>query len=374
MFRRALLMGLLACGESPKHAAAGPAGGSPAAGAEATAPQAVPAPTGSIGQGPPAQAPVPGIVAEIDGLPITWDELWSQAAPQIVEAELALFQARSDALQNLLMQKLIEGEAQKAGTSPEAWVQGQIGPQVTPPTDAEVTAFYEQNRARMQGSLEDMKPQIAQYLEQEKAAKAFRGLLAKLEADHGVHKYLPHYRVEVAAEDSPRKGETTAPIQIVEFSDFQCPYCSDAAAVVRQVQEKYGDKVSVVYRHYPLPMHPQAHRAAQASQCANDQGGFWKFHDSLFAEQKAWTDEDFEKYAKAADIKVKDFKKCMETNTHAATVDEDMEDGRMVGMNGTPGFYINGIVLSGARPIEDFVQVIDAELARLEKDSARSGG
>lgn len=365
MFRRALLIGLLACGESPKHAAAGPAGSAdakdkgPATSAETLPPQpAAPA---------PARDGVPEVVAEIGGKPVTWNELWDKAAPELIEAEIAMHQARHDALQNLILERLIEAEAQKAGTPPEAWVQGQVSAAVVPPTDAEVTAFYEQNRARMQGSLEEMKPRIAEYLSQEQAGKAFRALVSKLEADNGVKKLLPRYRIDVAAEDSPRKGSVDAPIQIIEFSDFQCPYCSDAAATVKKVADKYGDKVSVVYRHFPLPMHTQAHRAAEASQCANDQGNFWKFHDALFADQKAWTDGDYESYAKTAELDVKKFKKCLEDNAHIATVDEDMADGRMVGMGGTPGFYVNGIVLSGSRPFEEFVEVIDSELARLGK-------
>lgn len=354
MFRRALLFGLFACGEPPQHANAVAEGAVPPPGSPAAAPAAAPAAPG-----------MPEVVAEIGGKPVTWNELFDSAAPELIAAEMALNQARADALNGLVMQRLIEAEAAKVGKTPDLYVQGEVESKATPPSEAQIAEFYAQNQRQMQGaSLEEVRPRIAQYLQQQQATEVLRALVTRLEDENGVKKMLPHYRLDVAPEDSPRKGAATAPIQIVEFSDFQCPYCSDAATTVKKVEEKYGDKVSIVYRHFPLPMHDKAHRAAEASQCANDQGQFWTFHDALFADQKPWTDDDFKGIAKTAGIDVKKFEDCLSAGTHVATVDEDMEDGRKAGMNGTPGFYINGIVLSGARPFEDFVDVIDEELAK----------
>ncbi|MEQ1504946.1 MAG: thioredoxin domain-containing protein, partial [Myxococcota bacterium] len=312
----------------------------------------------------PRDASIPEVVGEVNGKPITWDELFAKAAPELIEAEMKLYEARGDALEGLITQQLIEAEAAKTGATPEAFVRSEVESKAAPVTDADVSAFYEENRGRMQGPLEQMKPQIAQYLEQQRGTEVLRALVARLKTENGVKKFLPKYRLEVPASDAPRKGAATAPVQIVEFSDFQCPYCSQAAATVRQVEEKYGDKVSVQYRHFPLPMHGSAHRAAEASMCANDQGQFWKYHDGLFASQKAWNDDDFKGVAKDAGLDVKAFGTCLDGGAHKATVDADMEVGKKVGMSGTPGFYVNGIVLSGARPLEDFVEVIDAELAK----------
>lgn len=351
MFRRAVLFGLFACGEQPHPADAGSDAAAPAPGTEAPA-------------SAPAAEGVPEVVAEIGGKPITWNELFENSASELIEAEVNLHAARRAALDGMIMERLIEAEAAKVGKPADAYVQGEVESKVTPPTDEQIATFYAQNQQRMQGApLEQVRPQIAQYLQQQAATEVLRALVSRLETENGVKKLLPPYRVEVAAEDSPRKGAESAPIQIVEFSDFQCPYCTDAAATVKKVTEKYGEKVSVVYRHFPLPMHPQAHRAAEAAQCANDQGQFWTFHDALFGDQKSWSDADFEGYAKTAGIDVKKFKDCLSAGTHIATVDEDMADGKKVGMSGTPGFYVNGIVMSGARPFEEFVEVIDRELA-----------
>jgi protein-disulfide isomerase len=303
------------------------------------------------------------VVAEIGGKPITWNELYEVAASDLVAAEAALYEARAQALDGMIVQRVVEAEALKRGTTPEEMVRAEVESAAKPVTDADVSAFYEKNKGQMDGTLDQMKPQIQQYLEQQRSTDAIRALISRLESEAGVKKFLPSFRVAVSPGDSPRHGSPDAPIQIVEFSDFQCPYCSQAAETVREVEKRYGDKVSVVYRHFPLPMHAQAHRAAEASQCANDQGGFWAFHDALFADQKAWTDDDLKGYAKSTGLDVKRFNKCLESGQHVATVDDDMAAGHRAGMGGTPGFYINGIVVSGSRPVEEFAEIIDRELA-----------
>ena len=128
----------------------------------------------------------------------------------------------------------------------------------------------------------------------------------------------------------------------------------------------YGDKVSLVFKHFPLSFHPDAHLAAQAAECAGDQGKFWEYHDKLFANQKELKQPALLAYAGALSLDEATFETCLTSKKYAARVDADFEQGKQVGMSGTPGFYINGIPLSGAQPLANFQQIIDAELARLE--------
>ncbi|MEQ1566797.1 MAG: thioredoxin domain-containing protein [Myxococcota bacterium] len=362
MVRRVLLLGLIACGERPTDATA----------ADQVAPvdpAAVPSTGSALSAAPAAAAPrspdVPEVVAEIRGKPVTWNEVFAASPAELIEAEVAASETRRQAVESFVMQQLIAAEAAKTGQTEEQLVRTEVAAKATPVTDAEIEAFYHENVAQMPGPLEQMRPQIGQYLEQQRGTEVVRALVGRLRTEAGVKVSMPRYRIEVDAKNAPRKGSPTAPVQIVEFSDFQCPYCSDAAATVRKIEEKYGDKVSVVYRNFPLEMHAQAGRAAEAALCANDQGGFWAYHDALFADRKAWTDEDLRGYAKAVDINVKQFGKCLEAGAHKAEIEVDKLDGARVGMTGTPGFYVNGIVMSGAQPIEAFVEVIDAELARI---------
>jgi protein-disulfide isomerase len=176
--------------------------------------------------------------------------------------------------------------------------------------------------------------------------------------------HLEQPRVQVAANDAPRIGTAAAPIQIVEFSDFQCPYCTRGRDTVKQVVAKYGDKVSVAFRHFPLPFHAEAHKAAQAAECAREKGKFWEYHDALFDHQQALGAADLVRHAKDIGLEGKPFEECLNSARHAARVDADIADGKAAGMSGTPGFYVNGIVLQGALPLEEFSRIIDKELGR----------
>ncbi len=326
-----------------------------------------PAPPASAAPAPSGTADscgMPDVVAEIGGQPVTRDDLMAFGASEIVEAEVASANARKEALDQLIMQRLVEAEAKKVGKSLEQYMKDEIESKLTEPTEAEIQSFYLENQRQIRGTLDEVRPQLAGYLKQQKGAELMTALVDRLVSAGGVKRHLQPYRIAVDPGDGVRWGSADAPVQIVEFSDFQCPYCSRGADTIDQVKEKYGDKVSVVFRHFPLPFHTQAGRAAEAAECAGEQERFWEFHDALFAEQKPWTDEDYTAIAKKLDLKAKPFAECLESGRHAAKVEKDIADGRAVGMGGTPGFYINGVVLTGAQPIEVFAEVIDAELAR----------
>ena len=147
-------------------------------------------------------------------------------------------------------------------------------------------AFYDQNQARIRQPYDKIKAPLEQYMKRQKISAARAELIAKLRQDAGVKVMLKAPRVDVSMEDSAGSiGPSNAPITIVEFSDYQCPFCQRAEGSVKEVQKKYGDKVRLVYMDFPLPMHTNALKAAQAARCAGDQGKYWEYHDALFADQ-----------------------------------------------------------------------------------------
>jgi len=162
----------------------------------------------------------------------------------------------------------------------------------------------------------------------------------------------------------PSKGPENAPITIVEFSDFQCPFCAKAAPVVQQIVDTYGDKVRIVYRDFPLSsIHPDAQKAAEAAECADDQGKFWEFHDLLYANQDKMSVNDLKQFAKNLGLDSNTFDKCLDSGKHEVEVKKDMQDGINMGVTGTPSFFINGQYLSGAQPFLEFQQIIDSMLS-----------
>ncbi|MCC2641279.1 MAG: oxidoreductase precursor [Nitrospira sp.] len=167
----------------------------------------------------------------------------------------------------------------------------------------------------------------------------------------------------VSTDDDPSTGPTAAPVTIVEFSDFQCPFCKRSAGVVKEVLRAYGEKVRFVYRDYPTPNHIHAQQAAEAAQCAGAQGKFWVYHDLLFEHQQTGLGWDFNGLAQQASMDMAAFSHCLDTHEYASEVEADLRDALNVGVTSTPTFFINGRPLIGARSFGDFKLLIDAALA-----------
>jgi len=169
-------------------------------------------------------------------------------------------------------------------------------------------------------------------------------------------------QAKIAASDAPSFGPANAKVTIVEFSDFQCPFCQKAADVVHKIKEKYGDKVRFVFRQFPLPMHENAHPAAEAAMVAQQQGKFWEYHDLLFANQRQLTRDSLEKLAGEAHMDVGGLKKALDSSTNKAKVDADVTLGESVAVNGTPTMFINGKRVPNPTEFEPVAKLIDAAL------------
>jgi len=280
------------------------------------------------------------------------------------ELEAMVYESKKQALEQLVVRKLVDARAKAEGVTAEALFKREVQDKAAPPSEAEVKAFYEEQKARQPlPPFEQIKDQVAQYLGQQKAQKAQADFLKKLRDEAKVEILLSPPRVAVAAE-GPSKGPDKAPITIVEFSDFECPYCSKAEDAVKQVMKEYEGKVRIVYRDFPLPFHPNAQKAAEAAHCAGDQGKYWDMHEKLFANQKALAASDLKGHAKGLGLDQAKFDKCLDGGDKAKLVEGNKEAGAKVGVTGTPAFFINGLMLSGAQPFSEFKSIIDRELAK----------
>jgi protein-disulfide isomerase len=172
-------------------------------------------------------------------------------------------------------------------------------------------------------------------------------------------------RYPVSADDDPARGPANAPVTIIEFSDFQCPFCSRAVPTLKQVEQRYGDKVRIVFRDLPLvSIHKDAAKAAEAATCAHEQGKFWELHDRMFENQAQLGVEDLKKHAAALGLAAEPFAKCLDSGKHTEEWQKDIRAAEQVGVSSTPAFLVNGRLLTGAQPLEAFVEVIDEELQR----------
>lgn len=188
--------------------------------------------------------------------------------------------------------------------------------------------------------------------------------------------------VEVSADDDAFLGPENAEIVVIEFSDFECPYCGAAMGTHEVLVDRFKSqdptweaavpelkrlaeegKIKFVYRDFPLSGHPNAQKAAEASECAKDQGKFWEYHDILFANQDALTVPSLKQYASQIGLNTNEFNECLDSNEKAAEVQKDMQDGQNAGVSGTPSFFVNGREISGSQPYKVFEQAINAASA-----------
>jgi protein-disulfide isomerase len=324
---------------------------------------------GAACQGHEAKAPEAGsaeavvVAAEVDGQPITVAELDERIKKELFESRTGspsrLYELRKDTLDEMILERLLEAEAKKRGVPPEAVVELEVK-ELPPVGEEEVKAFYAQNfEGAGEAKYDEIKPQIQRYLESRRAAEVPKRLRER--AQVAVRLEAPRFDVQP---DGPSKGAADAKIVIVEFSDFQCPYCARSVSTMQKVLEKYPNDVRVVYRHFPLDrIHSNARPAAEASACADEQGQFWAYHDKLFQNQRALAKEDLLRYASELGLDAGRFKSCVEERRTKDKVEADAKAAIAVGITGTPAFVVNGQLLSGAQPPEEFFEVIDRALA-----------
>lgn len=276
----------------------------------------------------------------------------------------ALYEARRAALEQIVGDALIDEEAAARKVNRDAVVTQEITSQVKPVTDADISAWYQANQARVQGAtLDQLRDPIRRFLTQGRNEEARRTFVDKLREKTPVRIALEPPRQQVdAPAGRPTRGPADAPVQIIEFADFQCPFCLRADPTVKQVLSTYGDKVRLVYRHYPLPTHPNARPAAEAAACAAEQGKFWEYHDRLFANQSKLAPADLKQDAVDLGLDASKFDACFDAQKFKADIDTDVKAGDAAGVNGTPAFFINGRLVSGAQPFDVFKRIIDEEL------------
>lgn len=307
------------------------------------------------------------VVATYNGGKITSAELEKEARPQMADLENKMYQAKRQALEQMAIERIVKAEAAKVGMSEQDYIRKRVEEApVQQPTEAQERQFYERLKSGGQippdATFDSLKERIGQALVNQQRQGQMQKVVAELQKQANLKIDLPQPRIQVAAE-GPSRGPKDAPITIVEFSDFECPYCGSAHDTVEQVMSTYAGKVRLVYRQFPLSFHPHAAKAAEASLCAADQGKFWEYHDVLFKNQKKLDPTDLKAFASEVGMDGQKFGQCLESGDKKKAVDADQQAGLAAGVGGTPAFFINGIFLNGALPIDEFKKVIDLELA-----------
>lgn len=342
-----------------------------------TPPVAAVAPAGSAsGCGGAALTLPPGtVVARMDGKDIKVEDLGADLASAESKALRTycqeVTQTREMILDNFLQQRLLTAAAEAEGKDISTFVQAKVDAEVPTPDEAAIAAFYEANKSPSAPALELVRDQVIQAMKGEGGERVLTKLLDELRAKAKVERLLPDVSPPPLDLSNPPHAAFVGPedalVRVVEFSDFECPYCSRAAETFRGLKDKYAGKpVQFVYRHFPLSFHPNARPAAEYAQCAQEQGKFWAMHDGIFAAQSQLSVEKLKEVAAQAGVDTAKLDECLASGRIGQQIDEDMRKAQEVGVQGTPSFYVNGQSFAGNPTVDGLSQAIDAQLARLQ--------
>jgi len=310
-------------------------------------------------------------LATIGGERLTLSDLRGKIGLQLDQLDIAYRRARDklivSALDTAIRERLFAAEAQKRGKTVDQLVAAELPGGSATPSDVEIAGWYKENQARLNGrTLDQLRSQISDLLQKQRQSEAVQKLEQRLRDEQKVVMSYEPLRLQFANEGAPTLGAKDAPVTLVEFSDFQCPYCQATAPVLKQVEAKFGSKVQVIYRQFPLSsIHPFALKAAEASLCANDQGKFWEMHDAMFADQTKLAVTDLKQTARRLGMDGKKFDGCLDGGQHVERVQNDEKEGQRVGVNGTPAMFINGRYVEGGSVAYPVLEAaIQKELSR----------
>lgn len=306
------------------------------------------------------------VAATINGKPITVEELDQSFGGRIAQQ---IYEMRKDALDNIVEQKLIEQAAKEKKLTVEEYFKQEVESKISEPAEEEIKTIYEANADRYGPNFAQVKDSIAGALKRNRVNMQRGNLLAQLREKSKIETKLkkpPVPRVAITADDDPCLGPEKAKVTVIEFSDFQCPFCGRARAAVNQMIETYKSDLRYCFRDFPLSFHPDAFLASVAAQCAFDQGNekFWDYNKKLFNAQKDLKANSLKQYAKELGLDANAFNQCLDSQKFGAEVQKDLEQGSQAGVSGTPAFFVNGILVSGAQPFANFKEIIDEELKK----------
>jgi protein-disulfide isomerase len=326
----------------------------------------VPAPP-AAGSAPanPGPTAVSGVVAEVNGTPILASELESKAAGRLARVRQEEYELRRQALDELIAERLVAAEAARRRVAPEELARQEVDAKTAMLSPVELEAVYDQNKARFAGQpREEALARIREVLDQRAKAERRAAWEKELREAARVTVRLEAPRAAVAIPaGAPSSGPQDARVTIVEFTDYQCPYCHRAQGVIDEILGRYPGKIRFVHLDFPLDGHPGAVPAARAARCAGEQGRFWEYHRGLMTAPGPLDATDLAGRAAALRLDGPAFAACLSSGRHDDAIQASLRQGEELGVTGTPAYFLNGRMISGARPIESFTEVIDAELA-----------
>jgi protein-disulfide isomerase len=300
-------------------------------------------------------------VARINGRVVTRSELEQKEAGKLLQPRFDLYHAQREALDQLIDDEILQAEAARRSLTVQQLLDQEVTSKVKDPTEDQMAVYYE--GLQTDQSFAALRGQILAQVRRSRESKAKAAFLASLREKAKIQILLPTPHVDVALGDAPVRGQKGAPILMVEFADFECPFCQQMQPQLDRLFKEYGAKLAFVMKDFPLPIHPHAEKAAEAARCANDQGAFWPYHDLLFQDRNNLEVPKLKDDARALGLDAARFNQCLDSGQQAAAIQKDFAQAQQLGLTGTPSFFINGHYFSGVVSYETLHEYVETQLA-----------
>jgi len=285
------------------------------------------------------------VFATVNGVSITSGDVEDALQPIIFDFQEQVYTLRKQSLDAKMNDMLLEAEAKKRNLTPRAVYEAEVISKVKPPTEEEARKLYDDNKEKLNGTYEQFKPQIFEYIQgqqQQKLEAEFAEQLRKASTIQMILREPDPPVLAITTDDQPSKGSATAPVTIIEFTDYQCPSCAKSQPIIEEVAKEYGDKVRLVARDFPLEQHTHAAKAAEAAEAAREQGKYWEYVALLFKNQNALEVANLKQYATQVGLDRAKFDQALDSGKFADKVQRDLREGDKLGVSSTPTVFING--------------------------------
>jgi len=306
------------------------------------------------------------VVAEVSGQKLTMADLEQKEGAKLLQAKYQYYMNQRKALDQLIDDKLLEVEARRLHLSVDQLLNTQVYKDIKDPTDDQLEVYYE--GLDSSDSYESMRDRVLEHIRELRRTKARTAYVNQLRSKANLLVLLAPPSAEVNLQNAYIHGEKAAPVTLIEFADYECPYCQEITPELQKLEKEYGGRLAVAYKDFPLPMHHRSEKAAEAARCAGEQGKFWEYHDVLFYSKQLGV-ADLKEHARVLKLDGDRFDKCLDSGAETAAVKKDLEEAQYLGLTGTPSFFVNGHFFSGAANYAVLQEMVEQQLPSASKSS-----
>jgi protein-disulfide isomerase len=312
------------------------------------------------------------VVARVGDQDITLGELMKREPAKMLDAANKYYEAENSVIEEAINNSILEQQAKKEHLTVPQLLDKHVRGTVKDPSDEALRVYYE--GLQTDQTYDALKDQIKEHVVEGRLRRAMMAYAKSLRDSSTVVVMITPPKEDVAIGNAPVTGSRDAAVKVVEFADYECPYCRKVEPTLDKLRKEYGNRVAFAFKDFPLPMHKHAEKAAEAARCANAQGKFWDFHDKLFAADSSLEIAEMKTYARSMNLDGTKFDKCLDSGGEAAAIQKDQAEGSRLGLTGTPTFFVNGHIISGNASYETLRGLVDQELAAGASKSSSGGG